>query len=59
MAKVKKISDNQYTYNCLCRKSILLKSNVPLKRLVKCFDCQTGIITGEELFGIDQKTPGA
>jgi len=66
MAKVKKISDNQYTYYCLCGKSILLESNVPLKRLVKCFDCQVGIIEDdksslsyEKLFGSDQKAPGA
>jgi len=66
MAKIKKISDNQYTYNCLCGESILLETEEPLERLVKCFDCLVGVIEDDkgfliykELFGSDQKTPGA
>lgn len=50
MAKIKKISDNQYTYNCLCGESILLETEEPLERLVKCFDCLVGVIEDDKGF---------
>jgi len=53
MAKVKKISDNEYLYNCECGKSILLESDEKVEKLSKCFECQNKIellYPGLELF---------
>ena len=41
MAKVEKIADNQYKYNCICGKSVILETTEKVNRLVKCFNCLT------------------
>jgi predicted SprT family Zn-dependent metalloprotease len=39
MPKIEKIGTNKYRYQCTCGQMVILESDVPPKRLSKCWEC--------------------
>jgi hypothetical protein len=39
MPKIEKLGPNRYRYQCSCGRVVVLESDVPPKRLSKCWEC--------------------